>query len=158
MKDKRFFLISIWATIGALVFFVPIYWAIAYKWTDAGARIDYVWEYYSGTGVNVGIVVVVPVLLFAFFLAWVFVLIFDHAFVAAFMLLGLTAHTVIRLPIFGALVASSCDAVHVGSEETFSHCSAIDADLVKLGYYFDYVLFALYGVIALGIATWYHLC
>jgi len=156
MKDKPFFLISIWVTIGALVFFVPIYWAIAYKWTDAGARIDYVWEYYSDTGVMIGALAALSVILCAFFVVWMSILIDDHAFVAAFMLLGLTAHTVIRLPIFGGLVASSCDAVYVGSEETFSYCSSIDADLVKLGYYFDYVLFALYGLIALAIVTLYH--
>lgn len=149
---------SAWILVAFLLLIVPFYWAIAFKWTDGGARMAEVVDHYSIVWAlvlsgcvfgGIWLIIIGP------FLA-VSLANYKHRYrVLGAWLCSMPFHLVLRLPIGAALIAASCEPVYgtLADSQEFAGCSAYNKDMAYCGLFLDWILVAVYAVVSLAVFT-----
>lgn len=153
---QGFFFIALWSSLAALLLLLPLFWAIAFKWTNSGDQISYVVAHNKGNAVGFYCSTAVICFFYGFGMAMLKGSEYLSWTGGALAISGFALHYVIRVPILFAFLAYSCEATYNDdSESSFVRCASVDKTLMLLGFYFDYVLFGIYGIGALACWTVY---
>jgi hypothetical protein len=160
--SKKFILISVWVLIAVLVIIVPFYWAIAYKRTDAGEKMDLVYQNYHANdwAIMLSGLIFGGVWLGSILVAFVATATSHNAgWIVGGIIMGMAIHLLLRLPIGAGLLVASCTASYDTTLSTTQpvliDCTSFDKELALTGFFLDWIMLAIYIVIGLAVFTLY---
>ena len=149
-------LVTLWTFLLTFALVIPLYWAIAYRWTDAGEKIDLVYAEYVSDSVFAGVIITEVILFCVFFASFLIAALKREGEIVCTIVVALCVYLIIRLPVGASVVASSCEAsylIEASSTSIFNGCSSFNKDVAMVGLFIDWVLIGCCAFLALLAAT-----